>query len=160
MELEDVLKGYTPVENEDNEGFEILKGSYKCAVTKLILGEHPEYGKRYELELTVNEVLDGNGAPGRKLWRRYNTDDEGLKKLLNDLFTSEISIPKDSTDVFNANLNQALDKDVTIRAWGWRPEKTIKGEPIPEDERTTKQQFKIVNAKKVKSVKAQSEIKF
>lgn len=160
MSLEDVLKEYTPVENQDDSGFEMLKGTYLTAVTKLILETHAEYGERYELELTVNEVLDGNGSPGRKLWRRYKADDEGLKKLMNDLFTAKIEVPRSSVDEFNNSLNRALDKDVTLRAWGWTPEKTVAGEPIPEDERTARQQFKIVNAAKVKITKKPSEIQF
>lgn len=160
MSLEDVLKGYTPTENVDDSGFEILKGSYLCAVTKLALETHEQYGTRYQLELTVNEVIDGNGTAGRKLWKRYNADDGGFKKLLNDMFTAGIEIPRSSIDEFNGNLNAALDKDVTLRAWGWKPEKTVKGEQIPEDERQTIQQFKIVNASKVKKTKKQGEIPF
>lgn len=160
MGMDDVLKAYTPVENVDDSGFEILKGTYKTAVSKLLLESNKEYGDRYQLELIVNEVVEGNGTPGRKFWKRYKADDEGLKKLLNDLFTAGIEVPKASVEEFNNSLNVALDKDVTVRAWGWTPEKDVKGEEIPVDERVTRQQFKIVNAKKAKTAKKDAKVPF
>lgn len=164
MSIEDVLKGYTAVENEDSDGFEILKGTYKCGVTRLALGSTKMEPKkpRYELELTVNEVLEGNGAAGRRLWRNYiKEDDEAVKKLLNDLFTMGIDIPRKTPEEFEGSFFAAMDHEATIRTWGWTPEKKQDGTPIPEAERVPVQQFKIVNAKKVKTKpKKESDIPF
>ena len=160
MGLEDVLKGYQPQENMDTDGFQILKGTYLCAVTKLAVDSHEQYGERYQLELTVNEVVDGNGNPGRKFWKRYRKDDEGVKKLLNDLLTAGIELDRGSVEAFEGSFPNALDKDVTVRAWGWTPTKTVSGEPIPEEDQQETQTFKIVNAKKVKTKKKSASTPF
>lgn len=153
MGFEDVLKGYTPVENEDDSGFKPFKGTYKATISRLALEVHAEYGERYELELLIAEVLDGDEAGGRKLWRRYAKDDEGAKKLLNDLFTAGIQVPKASLEEFNNGLGVALDKEITLRAWSHTFDKDMKGNPISEDEQVPKQFFKIVSAKKAKAGK-------
>lgn len=158
MSFEDVLKAYQPVENEDEGGFEVLKGTYKCTVTKLGLGETRDKRARYELELTVNEVKEGNGSPGRKLWRNYmKDDDKKVENLLNDLFTADIAIPKTSVAEFESSLMLAIDAEVTVKAWGWAPEKDMKGADIPPEDRKAQQMFKIVNPSKTKkSTKAAS----
>lgn len=153
MGLEDVLSGYKPEENRDSEGFDILKGTYLCAVTKLALDKHEQYGDRYQLELTVNEVQDGNGNPGRKFWKRYKKDEDGMKKLLNDMFTAGIDLDKGSVDAFEGSFQNALDKDVLVRAWGWTPKKDRDNNDIPEDEQIEQQSFRIVNKKKAKTKK-------
>lgn len=164
MGIEDVLRGYEPIENEDTDGFEILKGTYKCVVNRLAIGKTKvePIRPRYELELLISEVLEGNGAVGRKLWRNYlKEDDEALKRFLNDLFTMGIDIPRKTIDEFEGSFFAAIDKIVTIRAWGWTPDKKQDGTPIPEGERVTMQQFKIVNAKKVKvKAKKADEVPF
>lgn len=154
MGLDDVLKSYTPQEL-DEQDFEILKGSYRCAITNIKLEENAEWGDRYQVEFMVNEVLDGNGNPGRKFWKRFLKTDEGLKGLLDVLFTAGVTIPRDSTADFEANLGKALDAEVVIRAWGWEPEKDMKGNLIPEDERTTRQMFKVLSPKKAKKKQTQ-----
>lgn len=160
MGLDDVLKGYIPVENEDDSGFKPFKGTYKASVSRLALDTHEQYGERYELELVVTETLDGDEANSRKLWRRYAKDEEGLKKLLNDLFTAGIEVPRGSEEEFNSNLGVALDKEVTLRAWSWLPEKKVDGTSIPEEERVPRQQFKIVSSKKVKIKAKKAELPF
>ena len=160
MGFGDVLKDYQPTENEDDSGFKPFKGTYKSIVSRLALDVHEQYGERYELELTVTETLDGDEAVGRKLWRRYAKEDEAAKKLLNDLFTAGIEVPRATEEEFNNNLDKALDKEVTIRTWAWTPDKTVSGEPIAEDERVPRQQFKIVSGKKVKGGKKASGVPF
>lgn len=150
MGLNEFLGGYKPTENEDTQGFDILKGTYDCAVTKLVLEDSEKYGLRYQMELTVNEVLEGNGAQGRKFWIRYNQDEKGIKRMLDDLFTAAVEIPYQTLDLLNDNLGLALDKVVKVRAWGWTPDKNRDGTPIEEGDRQTFQQVKVVNPAKAK----------
>lgn len=154
MGLEDVLKGYTPQEL-DEQDFEVLKGSYKCAITGIKLEQNAEWGDRYQVEFMVNEVLDGNGTPGRKFWKRFPKTDEGLKGLMDTLYTAGADVPRSTLEEFEANLGKAVDAEVVIRAWGWEPEKDLKGNLIPEDERTMRQMFKVLSPKKAKKKQGQ-----
>ncbi len=150
MSLNDVIKNYEPEENLDSQGFDILKGTYMTAITKLVVESHEQFGDRYQLELTVNEVLDGNGSPGRKFWKRYRKDEDGLKRLMNDLFTAGLDFSRNSVEDFESAFGHFLDAPVLVRAWGWTPSKKMDGTPIPEDEQTEQQSMKIVNKKKAK----------
>ena len=153
MGLDDVLKNYTPQELDDQD-FEILKGSYKCAITGIKFEANAEWGDRYQVEFMVNEVLEGNGTAGRKFWKRFPKTDEGIKDLMDVLFTASVDIPRSSVEEFEANLGKAIDAEVVIRAWSWTPEKDMKGGLIPEDERTLRQMFKVVSPKKAKKKQA------
>lgn len=150
MGLNEFLGGYKPVENEDTQGFDILKGTYDCAITGLVLEDTEKYGTRYQMELTVNVIVEGNGNPGRKFWIRYPQDEKGIKRLLDDLFTAGVEIPYQTLDLLNDNLALALDKVVRVRGWGWTPDKKQDGTPIAEDDRQTFQQTKVVNPAKAK----------
>jgi len=147
MSLEDVLKGYEPEENVDSQIFEILQGRYMTAITKLALEVHDEYGERYQLELTVNEVLKGNGTPGRKFWKTYKKDDDGLKRLMRDLFTAGIDYKRGSVDDFESTFGVLLDAPVLVSARGWKPDKKMDGTPIPEEQQAVKQVAVIVSQK-------------
>lgn len=148
MSLNDVLKNHTPEENVDSQGFDILKGTYMTAITKLAVETNEQFGDRYQLELTVNEVLEGNGSPGRKFWKRYRKDEEGLKRLMNDLFTAGLDFSRNSVEDFESAFGIFLDAPVLVRAWGWTPEKKMDGTVIPEEERTEQQIAKIVSKNK------------
>lgn len=158
MGLEDVLKGYTPQELEDDSGFKILKGTYRSAIMFIKLEQNAEWGDRYQVEFLVNETLDGDEGVGRKFWKRFNKDDEGMKGLLDVLFTAGVDVPRATVEEFEQNLFKAADAEVVIRAWGWTPEKDIKGNLIAEDERVARQQFKVVSPKKVKVKGTKKEV--
>lgn len=156
MGLEDVLKSFTPKQNEDASGFDILKGTYVTKVNKLAkdFPKDPKFSPRYKLELEIVKVLEGNGNAGRKFWKQYQIEEEGLKKLLNDLFTAGITLDNSSIENMEFSFVNALDKEVTLRAWGWTPDKNQDGSEIPADERKTLQFSNIVSAAKVKAAKA------
>ena len=155
------LKDYKPEETKDEE-FKPLKGSYVCRVARLthnigLSNATNEPFDFYSLNLQVAEVVEGDRGVGRYLTKRYQNTIEGLKKLWNDLFTAGIDFNKESRADFDLSLNNALDKEVKIRAWAWTPEKTRSGEVIPEDERTSIQQLRIIKDFKGKSKTASSE---
>lgn len=158
------LKDYKPEEVKDEGGFVPFKGSYVCRVTRLThnVGISTKDNNPYDfysLNLQVIEVIDGDKALNRYLTKRYQNTNEGIKKLMNDLFTSGVEFEKGSREDFDLSLTNAIDKQMQVRTWIWTPDKDMSGNPIPEDERIAKQQFKIVkdfSGKKVKS----SEIPF
>lgn len=163
MGFEEVLKGHKPTENEDGDGFTVIKGTYKCRLVKLAKGQTKNEPRRprYEMEFKIIETVDGDPADGRKFFFSYlSEDDEALKKFLNDLFTAGITLPNDSIDDFEGAFPLVLDHVATIRAWGWTPETKKDGTPIPVEERVAQQQKKIVNASKAKSKAKPSEVPF
>jgi hypothetical protein len=158
------LKDYRPEEVKDDGDFKPLKGSYICRVAKLThnIGVSTTTNEPYDfyaMNLQVTEVVSGDKGVNRYLNKRYQNTNEGIKKLMNDLFTAGIEFDKGSREAFDLSLTNAIDKQIRVRAWSWSPEKTRTGETIPEDERTAIQQMKIVkdfSGKKVKS----SEVPF
>ena len=150
MSFLDQLKGYQPIVNEDKGGFTVLKGDYVAKVT----GLKPKANKegvqdRYELELTIVSTLKGDEATDRKLWRSYYKDsDNGMKDLMNDMFTININLDPTDEQAFENSFMVAIDAPVTLRAWGWTPDKDREGNAIAPEDRVARQQFKIINPKK------------
>ena len=143
------LKDYKPEEVKDEGGFAPFKGSFICRVTRLTHNvgvsekTHEPYDF-YSLNMQVTEVIEGDKANNRYLTKRYQNTNEGIKKVFNDLFTAGISFEQGSREAFDSSLGNAIDKQVRVRAWVWTPDKDMSGNPIPEDERVARQQFKIV----------------
>lgn len=139
----DFLRGFTPQVNEDSQGFPVIEGVCVTKVNYL----RPEKDRdgvvnRYRRELEVIEVLSGNGQVGRKLWTTfYQDNEESVKKLVNDCFTSGITLNLASKEAMEASFEETIGKKVYVRCWGWTPEKKQDGTPIPVDEREAKQQF-------------------
>lgn len=163
MSFEEILKNYTPVVNEDKDGREILKGTYRCALD-LKVGETKSEPKQdaYKMELDVVDILEGNGSAGRRFFRTYlKDDDKSVTKMLNDLFTAGISLPTGSVEDFEIGLDLVQGNPVTVRAWGWTPDKDRSGNIIAEDKREAQQMFKIVSASGVKvKERSASEVPF
>lgn len=152
MGLTEGLKqeGWTPTPNQDGV-FEILKGHYRTSLQVL----RPEAAtekreKRIAMQLFVEEVLEGTHVDltvpmekRRRFFSQYPYTAEGLKKLLNDLFTAGIVLETTSDEALEASFIQAIGKPMYVRAWGWTPAQQRDGTPIPESEREARQQFVI-----------------
>src|SRR3990167_10859686 len=101
--LDEFLAGLKP---ETNDGFDILTGVYQVVIKN---EEKAETGflvrtwqdgnesRRFQITGDVTDVLKGNGNPGRRLWMRYNEDEKGIQRLINDLFTAGILDKVDRT---------------------------------------------------------------
>ena len=144
------LKEYKPEEIKDEGDFKPIKGSYITRVSRLThnIGVSTRDSSPYDfysLNVQVTETVDGDKGDNRYLTKRYQNTPEGVKKLMNDLFTAGIDFDKGSREAFDLSLSNAIDKQIRLRAWAWSPDKTMAGVPIPEDERTAIQQMKIVN---------------
>ncbi len=167
----DILKelldsGYKPEVNEDAE-FEPVKGKYVCRIDSAgrVRGESKLDGAPYDfytISTQVIEVIDGDKATNRFLKLRYNADADGVKKLLNDLFTAGIGIEAHNQEELDTFLATLKDNTLNIRAWVWIPEKDRSGNIIPEENRVPYQQVKIVKEfkGKTKASKVTSEIPF
>ncbi len=143
------LKDYTPEEVRDEGDFKPLKGSYITVVKRLthntgVSTTTNEPYDFYSLNIQVIETIDGDKGNNRYLSKRYQSTNEGIKKLMNDLFTAGIEFNKGSREDFDLSLGNAIDKEVRVRAWGWKPDKTRAGEPIAEEDRVALQTVKIV----------------
>ena len=151
------LKDYKPEEVKDDSEFKPLKGSYICRVAKLThnIGVSQRDNSPYDfysLNMQVTETIDGDKGNNRYLNKRYQNTNEGIKKLMNDLFTAGIPFETGSREAFDLSLTNAIDKQARVRAWAWTPEKKMSGEAIPEEDRVAIQQLKIVKDFKGKKV--------
>lgn len=165
----DFLKGFKPQINEDGSGFTVIEGVCVTKVNYL----RPEKNKdgvvdRYRRELEVVDVLSGNGTPGRKLWTTFYQDNEdSVKKLVNDCFTSGITLDLSSKAAMEASFEDAIGKKVYVRCWAWTPDKAKDGTIIPEQDREPRQQFIVktekaamTDAKRKPSTKKSSTVPF
>jgi len=159
------LKDYTPEEIKDEGDFKPLKGSYLTRVTKLShnIGVSTKDNTPYDfyaLNLQITETIDGDKGNNRYLNKRYQNTNEGIKKLMNDLFTAGIDFDKGSREAFDLSLTNAIDKQMRLRAWAWSPDKTRTGELIAEEDRVAMQQMKIVKEFKGKGKKSTGDVPF
>lgn len=150
----DILKGlreagYTPEVIEDDLGFAPINGRYVARIDSAgrVGGTSKRTGKDYDfrtIKLQVVEVIDGDKAMNRRLDLVYNIDEEGTKKLLNDLFTSGIEITATTDEKLDIELPMLTDKTMNIRCWVWTPEQDRQGNAIPVEQRKAYQQTRVV----------------
>ena len=128
--------------------FEVLSGKYEVVVTeakfetvKFKSGDEVE---RYSIVNRVTEVLEGNGSPNRLIRMRFKADEDGVTKLLNNVFTAGLLpyLKYRTEDELKASLGKLKDKTAYVKAWGWTPDETQEGKPIAEEERKTLQMSK------------------
>ena len=147
--------GYIPEAIEDS-GFEPFKGRYIARIDSCgrIRGISKRTGEPYDfvsLQLQIVEVVEGDNAINRYLKRNYNWDNDGIKDLMNDLFTAGLDQCNSNTDEeFEIFLSSLTDKLVKVSAWTWTPERTRDGVDIPIEERKTYQHSKIVKSFRIK----------
>ena len=151
------MKDYKPEEVNDDAGFKPLKGAYECRVDRLehVKGTSDKTGAYsfYSLSAEITAIVEGDKGVGRYLKKTYQADEKGVKSLLNDMFTSGIELDRSGIETLDASLGSAKDKSLKIRAWVWTPEKDRQGNVIPEEQRKTYQQLKVVKDFKVKKSK-------
>ena len=128
--LDEFLAGLKP---ETNDGFDILTGVYQVVIKN---EEKAETGflvrtwqdgnesRRFQITGDVTDVLKGNGNPGRRLWMRYNEDEQGIKRLVNDLFTAGLldKIDRTSVESLKTTLPALAGQTMYVRGWGWKRE--------------------------------------
>ena len=128
--LDTFLAGLKP---ELNDGFDVLTGIYAVVIKN---EEKAETGflvqkwqdgnesRRFQITVDVTDVLKGNGNPGRRLWMRYNEDEKGVQRLVNDLFTAGLldKIDRTSIESLKTTLPNLTGQAMYVRAWGWKRE--------------------------------------
>jgi len=126
--LDTFLAGLKP---ELNDGFDVLTGIYAVVIKN---EEKAETGfmvrtwqdgnesRRFQITVDVTDVLKGNGNPGRRLWMRYNEDEQGVKRMINDLFTAGLldKIDRTSIESLKTTLPDLVGQAMYVRAWGWK----------------------------------------
>ena len=119
--MTEVEWGFTPETNKD-KGFEPFKGIYIARIDKLERkqGTSEKSGKPYDFYSATVQVVKkvkGDDANKRLLFQSYDPDGAGIKKLADDLFTAGISVDTSSEKTFEASLEGAIDKLITVKAW-------------------------------------------
>ena len=141
--------GFNPTPVEDEGGFEPVKGKYICRIDQAgrKQGTSERTGKEFDfrtIKLQVCEIVDGDKATNRFFDRAYNIDEEGTKKLMNELFTCGITLNATTDEELDAELPTLVDKTMNIRAWA-RPKQIKVGEEWVEVEpKEMVQQIKVV----------------
>lgn len=156
------VKDFMPEEINDETVFKPLDGAFECRIDRLarVQGNQKTTQEPYDfysLSAEIVTVVDGEKGLGRYLNKNYNNDNEGIRKLLNDMFTSGIELDKSSQEAFDLSLSNAKDKIIKIRAWIWKPEKDRSGNIIPEMARKERQQLKVVKKFKLGKETGQNE---
>ena len=160
------LQNYQPETIKDEPDFKPIKGRYMTRLAKLVhnIGISTTTQEPYDfysLDLQVTETIEVDKGDKRYLRKRYPNTPEGLKKLMNDLFTAGIEFDKTSREAFDLSLTGTIDKQLKVRAWSWTPTTTREGALIPEEEQISRQQFVIVkDFAKTKGTKKQTEAPF
>ncbi len=144
----DELKEYKAEEVKDSD-FKPIKGKYVARIARLIhmVGNSSTTGEPfdfYSINCQILETIEGDMGNGRYLGKRYQNTPEGLKKLMNDLFTAGIGYAQTDREAFDMSLSSAVDRQINLRAWSWSPEKNRDGSLIPEEERVAKQQVAVI----------------
>jgi hypothetical protein len=170
--MEDILKslvdaGFTPEVVEDTSDFSPITGKYVCRIDSAgrVSGKSERTGNEYDfysVSIQVAEIIDGDKATNRFLKLNYNKDADGIKKLLNDLFTADIKLGVSSDKELEEALPLLKDKTMNIRAWVWTPTKDKAGNEIPEENRKAYQQLRVVKSfkGKAKSEAVKSSVPF
>ena len=169
MGLTDVLmaSGYQPEANTD-EAFETLTGQYRCHCSQLRSEPADQrHSERWAAQYLIDEVIDGtvvdttvSNEKRRRFFKSYSKteDAQGLKSMLNDLFTMGVTLDTSSDKALEASLINAIGKEAFIRSWGWTPKTARDGTPIPEAEWRTLQQFVIKRKTDVRVRKPSSTV--
>jgi len=119
----DILNDYEPQKVTD--GFEIIKGSYICQFNYARIEEYSGDKEEFQGTTWFNyelEIVSGPNYTGRKLWKRYNLDDEKkLKQLADMMFTLGFEF-KNAEELEKA-AEQLVRKTVKVKCWGWKIDK-------------------------------------
>lgn len=155
MPLSDYLKGYEPNLNVDDSGFEPIK--YKGeAVINVLREEVTKFGERVNMEL---EIPDGD-FKGRRLWKRYDpNNEEQAKRLVDDLFTAGLPYDFSTEDAQQATFGSAIGKVVHVRAYPFR-NYMVDGKFLSSDERnalTEEEKAEFPMKQAVRIIKAPSD---
>lgn len=158
--------GFEPEVNKE-DGFKPLTGKFVVRIDtagriKGLSKKTQEPYDFYSVNTQVVEVIDGDNAVNRFVKMTYNPDEEGTKKLLNDLFTSGITVEAKTEAELEEFLGTLKDKTMNLRCWVWTPDKDKAGNTIAEEDRKGFQQIKVVKEfkGKVKSDIASSNVPF
>lgn len=167
--MEDILKGlmsegFKPEVIEDEGGFEPVKGKYVVRIDSAgrRTGVSERTGRDYDfrtVKMQVCEIVSGDKATNRFFDLVYNTDVEGTKRLLNDLFTAGIEVRATEDVGLDAELETLVDKTMNVRAWV-APRRAKQGDEwVNVEPREDVQRLKIVkdfrgNSKKQDSIKS------
>ena len=141
--------GFNPTIIEDGGGFEPVTGKYVCRIDSAgrKTGEGKQSGKPYDfrsIKLQVAEIIDGDKATNRFFDRAYNVDEEGTKKLINELFTSGISLKATTDEELDNELPTLVDKTMNIRAWVRAKQVKVGDEWVEAEPKEMVQQIKVV----------------
>ena len=164
--------GFRPEASTDGE-WQPYNGTYRCSI-KTLRPEFDEKNKAHfvQAEYDIEEVLAGDMKRDSKFpafkqrfyidWENPTEDHlENAKNLSNQVFTAS-GKELDWTDkpLFVETAKPLIGHTVYLRAWGWTPEKDSNGNPLPEDQKRTIQQFRVVKQTVAEKKRSASSVAF
>lgn len=174
MSIADRLKeaGFKPEVSTEGE-WQPYNGTYRCTIKALRVERDEKNACDFvQAEYDIEETLEGDPKRDSKypaFRKRYYMDFENptdahlenVKKLSNAVFTAT-GLELDYTDKqsFIASAAACIGLDIYIRAWGWKPEKDVKGNAIAEENQKTIQQFSVVKKEVAEKKRSSNSVAF
>lgn len=167
MSIRDLTEGYKPSRNADSS-FDPLKGKYEVVVERLEVGYPKDADKtpgnvdRYKITMKVEKTVSGDKGDNRLFFKTYwKADGEKIKQMLLDLFTMGVDLKRDfdTDEEFESQFASAVGVRGHVSAYWFKPEKTMQGVPIPEDERKKLQIVKVYHPE-AKAEEKTAEVSF
>lgn len=166
MDILQILKesNYKPEEQKDGNEFAPLSGAYNATIDRIERITGDKNGVPYDfysLSMQIYETVDGDKGDNRYLKQTYNVDDKGMKKFMDDMFSSKINVLDfNSLSSLDASLPSAVGKAVHVRAWV-RTKQIKEGDKWVDSPTGEKKQYlKIVSEFKIKKKDTTGKVPF
>lgn len=156
MGIADALKDYVPEKSTVGEK-PTLKGVYKVSLFDVAYMEDKGYGESIYAQFKVVETINGdvsnakfpefkgyfNCAPDK-----VNNKNNGLKKLLDGLFSVGVDVDRSSDEALMASLQNAKGTTMYINAWrGKKQKKQEDGSWVADEDGGNVQKFAFMTQK-------------
>jgi flagellar hook protein FlgE len=171
MGITDALKDYVPEKSTVGEK-PTLKGVYKVSLYDVAFMEDKGYGESIYAQFKVDDdgVIAGDKTYAkfpefREYYQisaeRVNNKSNGLKKLLDGLFSVGVDVDRSSDEALLANLQSLKGTTMYINAWkGKKQKKKEDGTWEVDPEGGSKQKFVFMTEKNALSKAKKSEVPF
>lgn len=174
MSLQEKLEaaGFKPEVSTEGE-WQPYNGTYRCKISTL-RAEHDEKNSAdfVQVEFEIEEVLSGDMKRDSKypaFRKRYYLDFENptdkqvetAKTLANLVFTATgAELDFGSKSSFIASADKVVGQEAYLRAWGWTPDKDIKGQPIADEDKKSIQQFSVMKKSAAEKKRTANSVAF
>lgn len=118
------MKDYQPQKVTD--GYAVMKGQSDANFNFIRLedyeGDKPEYQGHKFLKYEL-QICDGQENEGRRLWKSIDMSDEAKVKKFADMLWTITGLDFKNEETLHMALENLADRTVTVKYWGFIPEK-------------------------------------